>query len=49
MILFGNKGNNHIIMGDFMMNFSGDDSVIQYLRQQKLMLLELSLLMRMMR
>ena len=32
-------------MGDFMMNFSGDDSVITYLRQQKLMLLELVLLM----
>ena len=32
-------------MGDFMMNFSGDDSVITYLRQQKLMLLELALLM----
>ena len=28
-----------------MMNFSGDDSVITYLRQQKLMLLELVLLM----
>ena len=27
------------------MNFSGDDSVITYLRQQKLMLLELVLLM----
>ena len=32
-------------MGDFMVNQSSDDSVITYLRQQKLMLLELALLM----